>query len=486
MPKPKIDPGVAFRTSQQVVIPPSLRESALLLQQIEAAVEKDESMPFVSFEDLLYLDEGLESDPTQRPSPVKLSTTTSNGSILTLPTPPPRHSFQPYTSTPSSAARLGVDAQQHGPDLEALLAQPPFTNPSGTLENGLDPTEQYYGFLAVETQLEVNGQSTAAANEDTDADEAESPPPLWVEPSWQEWREFPSTSSASLQVSMQLDSTVGASGTATPPQPIDEAAESLLDLHSSPAKAASGSTTKETHNTLETASVAESASAVAALIQPDWMDGIADMIADYSSRPTLKHTKSLSTSVRHPFLNRPGHLARSLSTATLLDDPFILDSNSTPARQLQQQQEEQHSSASPQLKSKSKSQAASRVPRFSPSPMIERKRRPLESISSNLNVNGNGTGTGTSTSHLDSKYETPLRPSRANGGPPSSVGMEKWLQFSSPVDPAASLGLVPMHAVPTTPGLSMIIGQDTPAGPGASVAGKKRRAVGVGVGAPIR
>lgn len=446
-------------------------------------------MPFVSFEDLLYLDENLESDHTQRASPVKLSITTSNGSILTNPTPPPQFTFEPYSSTSGPSTRLVADLadhQQHGPDLEALLGQATFCTAEGSIQSELDPTAQFYGFLSVENQLETPADARTGMNETEDG-EAEGPPPLWVEPGWQGWREFPSTSSASLKLSLEVEALVGS--VPTPPPQHDEAAESLLDLHSSPAK--SQKATDETHSARNIASASDAppapAARVAASTQPDWMDGIADMIADYSSRPTLKHTKSLSTSVRHPFLNRPGHLARSLSTTTVLDDPFILDQNPSPARH---QQEEQHTSASPQSKSRSKSQATARLQRFSPSPPAGGKRRPLESIPSNLTSTFSAIATSTyNSAGTGSKYETPLRPTRSNHHPPSSVNMERWLQFSSPVDPAASLGLVPTHAVPTTPGLSMIIGQDTPAAHG-SMGGKRRKGTGgegIGVGGgPIR
>ena len=85
------------------------------------------------------------------------------------------------------------------------------------------------------------------------------------------------------------------------------------------------------------------------------------------------------------------------------------------------------------------------------------------------------------------RFVTPARPSSRSHSslhPPASV--DKWLNLSSPADAAASLGLGPTQSVPTTPGLSMIIGQDTPrpllsAG---GAAGKKRRTVGAGAVTP--
>jgi hypothetical protein len=95
------------------------------------------------------------------------------------------------------------------------------------------------------------------------------------------------------------------------------------------------------------------------------------------------------------------------------------------------------------------------------SPVNRIMRAPLQPITNRAHSTGH-----TPNSPRKGNFQTPLRPSRtvANGHAPMTGPGMGWMQFSSPADPAASLGLAPTHAVPTTPGLSMIIGQDTPVG----------------------
>lgn len=504
---PVIQDGVVFTKSDQVLIPPSLRESAALLVQFEAAVENDESLPFVSFEDLLSLDEGFETE--SRISSFKLEATTSNGSIITQPTSPLRPTFQPYTSTPVSSLRNSTRSyqtnhndSQHGPNQEVYSQNPSFILDIDNAELNLgilqDPTEDFYGLMAVENQVESTaGDKTDAEGENDDGDGL---PPLWVEPTWPAWQDFPSNSSASLaRIGMELDQAV--SNTAVQQQEsapdiaeteIDEnaAADSLLNLQSSPLKTESSQTQSIGNDTSNMPPPPPNQST-----QPEWMDGINDMIADFSSRPAFKHSKSMSASARQPFLNRPGHIQRSLSNTTLLlDDPFILEPASASKMHKHGSAQELESPSFSQTKARSKSKSYSYRSHPSPSPLLERKREPLVPMHSNLsnptraspfrlnpsdthhpgmpiNTDSDSKDQASSSKPQDGMFDTPIRPSRTN--PPSSVG--QWLRFSSPVDPAASLGLVPMHAVPTTPGLRMIIGQDTPLGPGAGLSGKTRK-----------
>lgn len=506
-----------FTRSDEVVIPTSLRESAALLTQFEIAVENDESLPFVSFEDLLSLDDGIESDA--KITPFKLEATTSSGSIITLPTSPLRPNFQPYTSTPVSSMRNSSRSRndsQHGPNQEEEHDQQStdIDNEDAFL-NGEDidmsifddPTEQFYGLLAVENQAALD--AAIATDVDGEDDEGDGPPPLWVEPSWQAWRDFPSTSSVGLArlaadlVNENNDVPLEATQPSQPDRDtttpearveIDEnaAADSLLNLQSSPIKADSSQSLSEANGDATTHNMAPPLPNQWS--QQDWANNAHDFIADCSSRPsTYQHGKSMSASIKQPFLHRPGNLQRSMSNATLLlDDPF--DLNTTPRAnengnsQSQSNSQELGSPSFSRNNSKGRPRSSSYRPHPSPSPLLDRKRKPLLPKHSNLSIPNRPTSfemftrpdTTSKTDNESSEnvvkhtnsgsFATPVRPSRSN--PPSSVG--QWLQFSSPVDPAASLGLAPTHAVPTTPGLRMIIGQDTPDG-GGLMSGKRRR-----------
>ncbi|WWC62301.1 uncharacterized protein I303_104897 [Kwoniella dejecticola CBS 10117] len=76
-------------------------------------------------------------------------------------------------------------------------------------------------------------------------------------------------------------------------------------------------------------------------------------------------------------------------------------------------------------------------------------------------------------------FATPIKPSSNATNLPQSVTQE-WLQFSSPnnADAATSLGLVPTHFVPTTPGLRGMIGAETPEMTILEARAKKRRSEG--------
>ena len=519
---PVLDDGVVFTRSDEVVIPPSLRESAALLSQFETAVENDESLPFVSFEDLLSLDDGIESDA--KISPFKLEATTSSGSIITLPTSPLRPNFQPYTSTPVSPLRNSTRSQndsQHGPNREEEPASQAtnLDNIGNQVTDAVldeedidmsifdDPTEQFYGLLAVENQTELDG--AIATDVDEEDDEGHGPPPLWVEPAWQVWRDFPSTSSAGLarlaadlaneadHAPLEATQQSQPDRQTTTPEAraeIDEnaAADSLLNLQSSPLKADTSQSISDTKG--DTANHNKAPPLPTQWSQQDWANDAHDFIADCSSRPwTYQHSNSISASIKQPFLHRPGNLQRSMSNATLLlDDPFEV--NTTPRAnghshsQSQSNSQELGSPSFSRNTSKGRPRSSSYRPHPSPSPLLDRKRKPLNPKHSNLSIPNRPTsfemftrpetaskGDNDSSENLvkhtgGGSFDTPVRPSRSN--PPSSVG--QWLQFSSPVDPAASLGLAPTHAVPTTPGLRMIIGQDTPDG-GGMMSGKRRR-----------
>jgi hypothetical protein len=366
-------------------------------------------------------------------------------------------------------------------------------------------------------------------DETTDEEDPDAPGPLWVRPGWQEWHEFPSTSSSDLRaIGIALAAAEHEAETEVPVveaeqgermvveeggEEADLAAESLLDLHSTPLRGDEIRSRSVTPEPVEEAliaqarleieaeqAVAQNTSKVRAspATQAPWYDGISSLVAHYasssqSSRPayTRHESHSGSSKSKQPFLSRPAHMQRSLSTTILLDDPFVLDSsrdNTPTSRPRAPTSARFLAPNSPTIHRSKDKDGKRKFPSGSPLAPSRSARAPLDGI--HLNQSGS-----TSRLHVSdtqaptlsgplaaspkkATFQTPLRPSRSKGSghPPSSVG---WMQFSSPADPAASLGLVPMHAVPTTPGISMIIGQDTPV----VVGGKRRRAAVGGGGA---
>jgi len=187
----------------------------------------------------------------------------------------------------------------------------------------------------------------------------------------------------------------------------------------------------------------------------NWMNGIPDLIKNYSSFSSAS-SRPDDSRPKQQFLSRPGIMQRSLST-TILDDPFVLDS-STPQPKSAISNTRAHTDLTG---SPVRHASGSKRKDISASPL--RMRAPLNPIT-NRAQGSNTIFTNSPKKGVNIDYQTPLRPSRTAGSNASATGGYGWMQFSSPVDPAASLGLAPTHAVPTTPGLSMIIGQDTPAG----------------------
>jgi hypothetical protein len=263
-----------------------------------------------------------------------------------------------------------------------------------------------------------------------------------------------------------------------------EAAETLLDLHPTPVRAGESSRSP-TPEPVDAALLAHARLAIqegeesgyrsrtnprpqldaSPSNQEPWMNGIAGLIASHSSasdpfRATFMRHESQSRA-KQPFLSRPGHLQRSLSGTITLDDPFLLDSAGTPPQSRASgsgsgSRSNHHLTGSPIIR------RDSAWKRHTPASPVNRiMRAPLQPITNRAHSTGH-----TPNSPRKGNFQTPLRPSRtvANGHAPMTGPGMGWMQFSSPADPAASLGLAPTHAVPTTPGLSMIIGQDTPVG----------------------
>ncbi|KAK4685052.1 hypothetical protein P7C73_g5108, partial [Tremellales sp. Uapishka_1] len=206
------------------------------------------------------------------------------------------------------------------------------------------------------------------------------------------------------------------------------AAESLLNLHSSPTKPSDESqrALMDPFNLSSTPGLT--------LSQPESMSSstLPNLDTPRPTRPTR------SRSFIQPFArSRPEAATRSLSFSHhhLLDDPFVLSQSPAPA---------------PKARSHLKPLSQSPSP---PSSLQKRKDPPSSPFRAPLAKRS------LNESH-PSMFSTPhhIRPSPG----PSSLSSH-WL-FSSPLngDAAASLGLAPTHYLPQTPGLRGIIGHDTP------------------------
>jgi len=403
---------------------------------------------------------------------------TSNGSFITLPTSPPRPN---YTSTPVSSARAhqnehqtlhDVDTQ-HGPTHASherrTIKIKRHGSPTTTASSNGSPALAAYSLRPV-----------AGPNDVMQDEEEDEHPPLWVQPAWQEWHEYPSNSSAGIRAIGQALLAETHSDTNVPsiqitlPGPSDvhgeEAAETLLDLHSTPARGGE-SDRSPTPEPLDAALLAHARLAIeeeeersrggnrprSMTVQKNenWMNGIPDLIKNYSSFSSVS-SRPDDPRPKQQFLSRPGIMQRSLSN-TILDDPFVLDS-STPQTKSTIPNTRNHTNLSG-----SPVRNASRSKRVDIPASPLRMRAPLNPIT-NRAQSSNTIFANSPKKGGNTNFQTPLRPSRTAGSNAPATGGYGWMQFSSPIDPAASLGLAPTHAVPTTPGLSMIIGQDTPAG----------------------
>jgi hypothetical protein len=465
-----------WKTADEVKIPRSLLESAALLLKVESAVEHNTSLPFTSFEDLLHLDSDTDVENDEGKKVKKL--VTSNGSFITLPTSPPRPN---YTSTPVSSARghqndhqtlHDVDIQ-HGPTYAShgrrTIKIKKHDSPTTTVSSNNSPPLADYSLRHV-----------AGPNDIMQDEEEDEHPPLWIQPAWQEWHEYPSNSSAGIRAIGQALLAETPSDTNVPSIHItqprtgnfhgEEAAETLLDLHSTPARGGEPDRSP-TPELLDAALLAHARLAIqeeeergrggnrprSMTVQKNenWMNGIPDLIKNYSSFSSVS-SRPDDSRPKQQFLSRPGIMQRSLST-TILDDPFVLDS-STPQAKSNTSNTRNH----PALTGSPVRNASGSKRKDIPASPI-RMRAPLNPIT-NRAQGSNTIFTNSPKKGTNTNYQTPLRPSRTAGSNAPATGGYGWMQFSSPVDPAASLGLAPTHAVPTTPGLSMIIGQDTPAG----------------------
>ncbi|WWD04656.1 hypothetical protein V865_002727 [Kwoniella europaea PYCC6329] len=198
-----------------------------------------------------------------------------------------------------------------------------------------------------------------------------------------------------------------------------------------------------------------------------------------SAPPIISPTRSRpvrSSSIIQPFRDPRPEITRSLSfdARPNLDDPFVLPdtptrpssangfNKSTPFSSMRRKKRHTISMPSPSpLSSGIKKRKEAPTP-TSPRPTTTATslgtRSALRPISTNISVKPNYTGA----------FATPIKPSGYTSLGPGSVYPQsvtkEWLQFSSPnnADAAMSLGLVPTHFAPTTPGLRGMIGAETP------------------------
>ncbi|WVN87425.1 uncharacterized protein L203_102605 [Cryptococcus depauperatus CBS 7841] len=227
---------------------------------------------------------------------------------------------------------------------------------------------------------------------------------------------------------------------------IEDAAESLLNLHSTPVRGSDDDENKPIFKT---------------------------------SRPTVKPTRAHDLSTRlmdappdvssaslpppgprrtiQPFKDPRPEVTRSLSLdqRMTLDDPFTF--KATPNRTIAGQSASRGSrtgqrvmipSPSPLSSTRRKRKALPSSPFSGPPEPLDRSRPTLRPLSTNFGLPFHGAA-------------TPVRSALAPHIPSSLT--KGWL-LSSPStgDTAASLGLVPTHLAPVTPGLRGIIGTDTP------------------------
>jgi hypothetical protein len=265
------------------------------------------------------------------------------------------------------------------------------------------------------------------------------------------------------------------------------AAESLLNLHSTPARPEDGesqipTSSSDARVTAQGSTPYDSSQAASSVIR-----GLLDApdITPHP-RPQPHRTRSLI----QPFnKSRPDSMTRSLSfSQQVLDDPFAISPNTTALLKAadeslngKRRREAVGASPSPLTKRKKDEHRFDQLGRF------ESPRQPMSALRPNLHSVRTGTR---STSGADSKMNTMGTMSSAglgfgayasmgaSGGTelktpvrgkvnhvPSSLN--KMWQFSSPSDPgaAASLGLVPSWGImpgDSTPGMSGMVASETP------------------------
>ncbi|WVQ80615.1 hypothetical protein IAT38_002720 [Cryptococcus sp. DSM 104549] len=112
-----------------------------------------------------------------------------------------------------------------------------------------------------------------------------------------------------------------------------------------------------------------------------------------------------------------------------------------------------------------------------PSSALRPALRPLSTNFHNSTSSSGANANGKMLTPSKSIFDTPVRSARTPMVPSSIT--KGWLMSSPGGDAAASLGLVPTHLAPATPGLRGIVGADTPGEGGLAEARKRRRGVGV-------
>ncbi|WWC70530.1 uncharacterized protein I206_104481 [Kwoniella pini CBS 10737] len=271
------------------------------------------------------------------------------------------------------------------------------------------------------------------------------------------------------------EGSVGAEGEAV-------AAESLLDLHSTPLRGSDQNGRDEIQITRPqtTLGLVFDQTTMKQLASRQRITWSTELLSAPTVESPTRPRPQRSSSFIQPFRDHRPEVTRSLSfdARPNLDDPFVL--SSTPARPSSSSSADKPASISTSIK-RSKRHTIS-LP--SPSPLSsassaikKRKQAPaspvpphsasitrsaLRPLSTNIKPNYAGS------------FATPIKPSFGNF--PQSVTKE-WLQFSSPnnADAVLSLGLAPTHFLPTTPGVKGIVGAETPEMTILEARAKKRR-----------
>ncbi|WRT67593.1 uncharacterized protein IL334_004565 [Kwoniella shivajii] len=277
------------------------------------------------------------------------------------------------------------------------------------------------------------------------------------------------------------------------------AAESLLNLHSTPSRGPDDTGRNDVQLDRAQVQFNRLPKAVEDVNTVPGVDaGDPAWSSQLLSAPTIKSPTrpraGRSSSFIQPFRDPRPEVTRSLSfdARPNLEDPFVLPESPTrpssvngsnrltPLASIRRAKRHTISLPSP-------SPLTTSLKKRKEAPTSPVNRRALKPVSTNFTFNFRPNYSGS--------FATPIKPSSANSISnstfPQSVTKE-WLQFSSPnnADAAMSLGLVPTHLAPATPGLTGIVGAETPEMTILEARAKKRRSEagtpGLGIGSGLR
>ncbi|WWD18296.1 hypothetical protein CI109_102746 [Kwoniella shandongensis] len=244
------------------------------------------------------------------------------------------------------------------------------------------------------------------------------------------------------------------------------AAESLLNLHSTPLRGPDNSAT----NGIRSAQLTRGGEASTRGIRA-WSGSLLEPSPIVSPVPTRPIR---ARSFIQPFKDPRPEVTRSLSfdNRSTLDDPFLL--NETPSRPTTTGPSTERYGEPGLILGRHRKRHSITMPSPSPHPSTNvTKKRKVEQPSPSGHMAKAESISGQTRSALrtisvnttnlalpTASYDTPVKPSNSALHVPSSITKE-WL-LSSPcnADMAASLGLVPTHFAPATPGLRSVVGAE--------------------------